>query len=85
MPPAKGKPKKAATRKATPAGPLPQKDAGLKCPNCGCRHSHCVYVRHFKPGYVRRCRECRNCGRRYYSKELVSENEPQQRINGWEY
>ena len=44
---------------------------GIQCRDCGCRHFYVVFVRHFV-GYVRRTRECRNCGRRLVTKEEVT-------------
>ena len=46
-----------------PASQEPQPEAGLACRACGCRHLGVVYTRHVHNG-IRRCRECRNCGRR---------------------
>jgi len=43
--------------------PLGQKDVGLVCRRCGCRHFYVVYTEPKKDTIMRR-RECRNCQKR---------------------
>jgi len=44
---------------------------GLECPRCGCRHFYVVYTRPATKGRVLRRRECRYCGRRVTTYEML--------------
>lgn len=44
--------------------PPPEKNKGLSCPSCGCRHLPVVKTRPGWGGRIMRVRECRHCGRR---------------------
>ena len=41
-----------------------EKQIGLVCRYCGCRHFYVVYTRQ-RPGKLMRRRQCRNCGARF--------------------
>jgi transcriptional regulator NrdR family protein len=43
---------------------------GIACPQCGCRHFDVVKIVR-ATGYLRRRRECRNCGRRVTTSERI--------------
>jgi hypothetical protein len=43
---------------------------GLECSNCGCRHFWTKDKRN-EDGYIRRRRECRNCGKRVTTTERI--------------
>jgi len=49
---------------------ISQPPRGLECPRCGCGHFEVVKVCQ-GPGYVRRRRECRHCGRRVTTTERI--------------
>lgn len=43
---------------------------GIPCTECGCRHSYVIRTERIGE-LVRRTRECRNCGNRFYTTEAV--------------
>ncbi len=43
---------------------------GIPCAECGCRHSYVIRTERIGE-LVRRTRECRNCGNRFYTTEAV--------------
>ena len=43
---------------------------GIPCAECGCRHSYVIRTERIGE-VVRRTRECRNCGRRFFTSEAV--------------
>ncbi len=45
---------------------------GLVCPRCGCRHFLRVVDTRGVAGGIRRRRECRNCGRRIWTREEIT-------------
>jgi transcriptional regulator NrdR family protein len=55
---------------ATTAPPLPPRNQGLACRQCGRRHFLTVYTRPRGDGIVRRKR-CRNCGKAITTREKV--------------
>ena len=48
----------------------------MKCPKCGYDKTKTVWVRH-KEKFTSRARECPKCGKRFQTKEMVS--------NEWDY
>jgi len=46
---------------------------GLTCPHCGCTHHHVLYTR-AKGNCILRRKECRHCGRRMFTREVISDN-----------
>jgi len=64
------------------------KQAGLVCPQCGCRHIPVVSTYRIADGVVRRYRRCRHCGRPITTTEHVGvslppeKSSPQQSQNG---
>lgn len=46
-------------------------DKGLACPRCGCRHLFVVYTRPADARRIMRRRECRHCGRRVVTYEVL--------------
>lgn len=44
---------------------------GLVCPSCACTHFEVVYTRRMSNGKIMRRRECRNCGRKVVTYEIV--------------
>jgi transcriptional regulator NrdR family protein len=51
--------------------PSLQQKRGLECPNCGCAHFRVLYTRRAVGGRLLRRRECRYCGRRVTTYEVV--------------
>lgn len=47
-----------------------ERDQGLECPRCGCRHLPVLYTRHRTKKIVR-VRQCRHCGRRVITYEAI--------------
>ena len=47
-----------------------ERDKGLECPRCGCRHLPVLYTR-YRPKKIVRVRECRHCQRRVITYEAV--------------
>lgn len=45
--------------------------AGLVCRQCGCADSRVVYVVRKAQGFVTRRRECRYCGHRFSTREII--------------
>ncbi len=45
--------------------------AGIRCGGCGCSHLRVVNTRQLSFGGIRRRRECRNCGRRLTTIDLL--------------
>ena len=43
---------------------MEEKNYGLECRRCGCRHFYVIYTRRVLGGKLMRRRECRNCGKR---------------------
>lgn len=43
---------------------------GIPCAECGCRHSYVIRTERIGE-VVRRTRECRNCGKRFFTSETV--------------
>ena len=43
---------------------------GIPCAECGCRHSYVIRTERIGE-VVRRTRECRNCGNRFFTSEAV--------------
>ena len=43
---------------------------GIPCAECGCRHSYVIRTERIGE-VVRRTRECRNCGKRFFTSEAV--------------
>lgn len=41
-----------------------EKERGIACRRCGCRHFRVVYTRQVSGGRILRRRECRHCGKR---------------------
>ena len=41
---------------------------GIPCAECGCRHSYVIRTERIA-ATVRRTRQCRNCGRRFFTSE----------------
>ena len=41
-----------------------EKQVGLECRHCGCRHFFVIYTRPLPSGKIWRRRECRHCGHR---------------------
>lgn len=41
-----------------------EKEKGIECTVCGCRHFSVIYTRPQPSGSIVRRRECRNCGKR---------------------
>jgi hypothetical protein len=64
------------TNSRKPKGPKQRPDdendppVGVRCPSCSCAHAPVYYTRE-KLGHVVRVRECRNCGRRFTTREQV--------------
>ena len=48
------------------------KDRGIECPKCGCRHFRVIYTRAARGNRIIRRRECRHCGRRMTTYERTS-------------
>lgn len=44
---------------------------GLVCPGCGCSHFWVLYTRRTFGGRLLRRRECRHCGRRVTTYEMI--------------
>lgn len=51
----------------------PDKDRGLVCRKCGCRHFFVVWTMPARDGSIRRCKACRNCGLRIRTREKTVE------------
>jgi len=56
--------------------------SGLRCPNCNCADLRDVNGRPWDvtktekhPGYIRRRRICRNCGKSVYTRERIEKQE----------
>lgn len=49
-----------------------QREQGLKCPECHCRHFYCNKT-HDKGEGVNRYKYCRNCNYRVVSREIIIE------------
>jgi hypothetical protein len=47
-----------------------ERDQGLECPRCGCRHLPVLYTR-YRPKKIVRVRKCRHCGRRVITHEAI--------------
>jgi len=45
---------------------------GIPCPRCGCTHHRVVYTRQVA-NFTRRRRECRHCGRQFWTTERAPE------------
>lgn len=45
---------------------------GLRCPKCGCRHFRVAYTRPIVGDQIERRKECRHCGHRVTTHELIS-------------
>jgi len=58
-----------AGKPLTQSQPEPDKQRGLRCPQCGCNHFWVVYTRRVWGGRIIRRRECRYCGRRMTTTE----------------
>ena len=43
---------------------------GLRCRSCGCGHFDVLWTRPM-PGGIRRCRACRHCGTRMFTRETA--------------
>jgi len=50
----------------------PEERRGLVCPKCGCGHFFVVYTRRATGCKIMRNRECRHCGRRVITYELIA-------------
>ncbi len=48
----------------------PKPYAGLECSRCGCRHFHTTHTTQ-KKGFIRRRKECRNCGKIINTREEI--------------
>jgi len=62
-----GKPKNPSAATPTPE----QRQRGLECPRCGCRHFRVLYTRRAWGGRILRRCECRHCGRRVTTYETA--------------
>lgn len=45
---------------------------GLVCRQCGCQHHRVLYLKRLPGGVLLRRRECRNCRRRFSTREQAS-------------
>jgi len=45
---------------------------GIVCRKCGCPHHRVVYLKRLAGGVLLRRRECRNCGRRFSTREQAA-------------
>lgn len=55
---------------AEPQSQEAEPQTGLECPNCGCRHFHCVQTRR-RPKYIYRQKQCRHCGKIVSTSERI--------------
>lgn len=44
--------------------------SGIPCPDCACRHSYVTRTEKIG-GVIRRTRQCRHCGRTFYTTETA--------------
>jgi transcriptional regulator NrdR family protein len=45
------------------------KDRGIACPQCGCRHFYTTNTEPLRDGRIRRRKVCRHCGRKIVTHE----------------
>lgn len=50
---------------------VPPEEVGIRCPFCGCGHHYVDNSRQVRGRQRRRTRVCRNCHKRFYTRETV--------------